>query len=172
MHIGIYGVSGSGKSSLTNILVQAHPDYISLSASEIIKKSGSEISLDYLSSSTVSANQDVLAVAMKHIAERVDNIFFELHAVIETRDSVESIEPRLLANLPLDKIYYLDTSSVEVLHRRNSDPQKRRKHASLEGIELLQRMTVDLLFQAYGADAVEFVRSENALEVIERFLCG
>lgn len=172
MHIGIYGVSGSGKSSLTKMLIQAHPDYISLSASKIIKESGSEISLDYLSSSTVSANQNVLAVAMKHIAERVDNVFFELHAVIETRDSVESIDPRLLAGLPLDKIYYLDTSPVEVLYRRNSDTQKRRKHVSLEEIELLQRMTVDLLYEAYGANAVEFVRSENAVEAIGRFLCG
>lgn len=170
MHIGLYGLSGSGKSHLSQKLRETHKDYIFISASSLIKNTGHEISPDRLSPPSIARNQEILAREITTLTKNHGKTLLELHAVIETSNGIELIDPAILASFPLDKIYYLNTRPEEIKKRRDLDKSKRRAPISIEKIQLMQNITIDSLVKAYGNDNIEFVSSENAEGLISKYI--
>ncbi|WP_241001191.1 ATP-binding protein, partial [Pseudomonas viridiflava] len=84
MHIALFGVAGSGKSTLTKDLVSTNPEYVGLSASTLLKQIGRPIEISKIGNDSLSINQRQLITAYTSLKKTNKNTIVEFHAVIET----------------------------------------------------------------------------------------
>ena len=59
MHIGIFGISGTGKTTLTQAFLQDKLDYFGTSASSLIANAGNDINYKLLNQDKISRNQKI-----------------------------------------------------------------------------------------------------------------
>ena len=169
MHIGIFGLSGSGKTTLTRHLAAMHTDYTSTSASHLLRMRGQTTTLRELAAKHLPANQDVLVEEYRQLREITKNTIIELHAVIETSDSLYWVPASTLKNLELDRIFFLKTDPNEISKRREQDKDKERVHRSGAQLFRLQEDTIIYLKKIYGEQRIQIVEERYALHTIHDF---
>ena len=170
MHIAIFGLSASGKTSLTNKLTSLHPEYFGTSASALLKETGRPTELGALKKENLSTNQDLLVVAYERLKAKHKNTIVEFHAVIETSAAEFWVSKTLLEQIKADSIFFLSANPFEILRRRVNDKSKQRKIITEKNISTLQTTAILHLIEAYGKERVIILDEYDALETINKAL--
>ena len=140
MKIGVFGLSGVGKSFLTNRILSHSSDFVVTSASKLIKQASHKILLKDLNSPVVKENQSVLINEFECFCKinRNKSVIIELHNVIETRDDVIQIENDVFYNLKLDVAFFITRPPEVILNHRLQDKSRIRANKTVAEINQLQ----------------------------------
>lgn len=166
MHIALFGVAGSGKSTLTKELVSTHPEYVGLSASTLLKQIGRPIEISKIGSDSLSVNQRELITAYTSLKNNNKNTIIEFHAVIETENTEFWVPTEALRQLKPDLIFFINASPADILYRRMHDKSKSRKIVSEAEILNLQTTALLHLTKAYSSDRLNVVSNLDAFKLI------
>lgn len=169
MHIGIFGLSGVGKTTLTNRLARMDKRFVVISASSLIKDRGGMIQYDELDRDRVFSNQNVLVDAYREFKVIHKNTMIELHSVIESEEGVIEIEPQVLRGLELDMAFFLKLEPGLLSERRRLDLKKKRRVADVLELECLQEQAIKICRVALG-EKLRIVNSELAFYEVEEAL--
>jgi adenylate kinase len=166
MIIGLFGLSGSGKSSLRYAFAEKHPDFYCTSASEILKNSNRPIALESLNINELDTNQSFLVNMIKNLASTHNDLFIELHAIIENKsDEPYTVDKTTLESINLDYIFILDISADEILKHRINDLNRKRPSISREKIIKLSKLQNKYLNQIYP-NKLKFIKNLKDIEDI------
>ncbi|SEH93576.1 adenylate kinase [Pseudomonas asplenii] len=168
MHIALFGVAGSGKSTLTKELVSTNPEYVGLSASALLKQIGRPIEISNIGSDSLSINQQQLITAYASLKQASENTIVEFHAVIETENKEFWVPIEVLRQLNPDLIFFINASPADVFYRRTHDKSKFRKIISKPKISKLQTMALLHLTKAYSSDRLNIVSNSDAFRLISK----
>lgn len=151
MIIGLFGLSGSGKSHLSKDFKSANPDFYCTSASKLLSSIDRPIIVDKLNEFVLDKNQEILPNLLNSLNKKNKKILIELHAIIEKQDStIYKVDEQILLALALDYIFLLETPEELVLKQRLNDKSKNRKIISLENLIKINRLQKDYLLKIYG----------------------
>lgn len=93
MIIGIFGLSGVGKTTLVKKYISINNDVVGFSASAMIKNHGGVVNYDSLTENTVQENQKILLNSINNYEKTEDRpLIIELHNIIETPIGIVSID--------------------------------------------------------------------------------
>lgn len=135
MIIGLFGLSGSGKTFIRQKFQKAHKDFKCYSASELLKEANRPIDRFSLNPKTLDENQFKLVQVLKEKSVN-SNIFIELHSIIEQSDYSSYFVPKdILLSFNLDYIFLLDTYPKDLLRQRQLDKSKERPSLSIAKLE-------------------------------------
>lgn len=150
MIIGIYGISGVGKTTFSGKVKSKYPEFKSYSASSLIEKYSGFIDYDFLTSDVVASNQIKLVKAMSFLKKSQDSDFFiiELHNLIETKEGIVFIEEAVLKSLCLDFAFFLKKDAELIKENRERD-SKKRNAASVNDIDSIQMKSLNYFLKIY-----------------------
>ena len=145
MRIGIFGLSGVGKSFLTNEIVSQNLDYVVTSASKLIKQASHKILLDELNSPVVKENQSILINEFESFCKihKNQSVIVELHNVIETIDDLIQIEDDVFDNLKLDVAFFITRPPEVIFNHRLQDKSRIRANKTIAEITQLQECSLN-----------------------------
>lgn len=150
MIIGLFGLSGSGKSFINNQFKKKYSHFHCTSASNLLREANRPISIDVLDNQDLDNNQKVLSQLIQQLNVKYKNIFIELHAVIEEKNGkTYSVKEDILRSFQLDQIYILDISPIKILKQRNLDKSKYRPPITLENLIRLQKIQNEILTRVF-----------------------
>lgn len=143
MIVGLFGLSGSGKTHLTSSFCSKY-EAIATRASQIIKEYGHTIEYSALDSNVVNSNQPILIRGLSRFRQRYPSatIIIELHNVIETPKGVIEIDSQVLFDLNLDAVCFLDVSPELLSSYRKNDSIKERPDRTLTELKVLQLISL------------------------------
>lgn len=170
MHIGVFGISGTGKTTLTKLFLQRNPDYIGTSASSLIANVGNEINYQHLNQNKASRNQEILIDQYNKFKEENKKSIIELHNLIELDNGIFWIPPEVLINLNIDLIFFLYTDPHEILNRRISDKSKSRKIVTPNELKKIQDLSLEKLISTFGKENIHILSGENSVLQLINFL--
>ena len=170
MHIGIFGVSGTGKTTLTQAFLQDKPDYFGTSASYLIASAGNDTSYKLLNKEKISSNQDTLINKYNELKINHPNTIIELHNIIELGDGISLIPPEVLLALNLDFIFFLYTEPGEILKRRILDKNKIRKIVTRVELKKIQELSLKHLTSIFGETNIHVLSGEDAAKQLNYIL--
>ncbi|MEB6675573.1 ATP-binding protein [Acinetobacter haemolyticus] len=137
MIIGLFGLSGSGKTFIRKKFQETHKDFQCYSASELLKEVNRPIERSSLNKMTLDENQCTLIKALKEKSKN-SNIFIELHSIIEQSDSSSYfVKKEVLLSFNLDYIFLLDISPKDLMLQRQYDGSKERPTLTMQQLEKL-----------------------------------
>jgi adenylate kinase len=171
MHLGIFGVAGSGKTTLAKIVADKYPPYSAVSASRLISSLGGAIDFKSLHHDSVESNQDILVYAYNKYKVDHPCTLIELHSLIEMPDGVDDVDVAIIRALNLDAAFFLVVPGLEILRRRSADVAKSRRRVSVSELEELQQRSLDNVRLAFF-DRVILLTPEDAMQTLENFICG
>ena len=166
MHIALFGIAGSGKSTLTRKLVSANVQYIGLSASTLLKQKGRPVEISEIRNDALSINQKHLIAAYESLKSSNENTIVEFHAVIETNNTEFWVPIEILKRLQPDLIFFINANPSDIFCRRTQDKSKFRRIISKAEISKLQSNALLHVFEAYGKDKVVIAGNFDAFRVI------
>lgn len=167
MIIGLFGLSGSGKSHVSKDFKSSNTDFYCTSASKILSSIDRPIELDKIDKVILDKNQEALPNLLKELHKENPNILIELHAVIENQDSTfYKVNKDVLLALELDYVFLLNISEKTILKQRLNDKNKNRRKISLDDLIKLNHLQKDYLLQIYG----ENVNTINNCQDLEKKL--
>ncbi|MND81940.1 hypothetical protein D3C80_737520 [compost metagenome] len=150
MIIGLFGLSGSGKTFIRQKFQKAHKDFKCYSASELLKEANRPIDRFSLNPKTLDENQFKLVQVLKEKSMN-NNIFIELHSIIEQNDcSSYFVKKDILLSFNLDYIFLLDTHPKDLLSQRRLDKSKERPPLSIEKLEELSLKQKEYLKEIFN----------------------
>ncbi|MDI1276931.1 AAA family ATPase [Methylobacter sp.] len=170
MHIGIFGISGTGKTTLTQVFLQDKLDYFGTSASYLIANAGNDINYKVLNQDKISRNQKALINKYDELKKNHPNTIIELHNVIEVNDGLSLIPPEILLDLNLDLIFFLYTEPDEILKRRFLDKKKSRKIVAQEELKRIQELSLENLISTFGSKNVHVLSGGDPAKQLNNFL--
>lgn len=169
MHIGVFGLAGAGKTTLTHLLEARNPSYKAVSASKLIAMDGGAIKYELLDHEKVHLNQSVLVSAYASFKAQNECTLIELHCLIETPQGVDEVDPTVLQALGLDAVFFLLVQPAEILRRREMDAEKMRRAISVSELCDLQNRSLDILNLAFPGRVV-LITPESSLRVVEEII--
>ncbi|WP_409262085.1 AAA family ATPase [Pseudomonas putida] len=169
MHIGIFGLSGAGKTTLARSFSNLDKRLEIISASTLIKEWGGRIQYHELGRDRVSSNQSMLVDAYREFKAIHQYTVIELHSVIETEEGVIEIDTQVLRGLELDLGLFLKIDPAILVERRRMDSTKKRRVATALELELLQERAIGICKVALG-DKLKLVSSELAFQKVKEAL--
>jgi len=145
MIIALFGLSGSGKSSLSKKFCLHHPTFISASASKIISNTKHSISLADLNPEIVANNQHALIIGFSDFCNKHPhkNIIIEVHNLIETKDGIIDIDNAVFTKLNIDVACFLSPSPFLLYDQRRNDKNRARFNLSVQRLTELQNKSRD-----------------------------
>jgi len=167
MHIGIFGLAGAGKTTLTSLLTKRNPSYKAISASKMIAMKGGVIKHESLDHQNIRTNQSALVTAYTTFKTRNPCTLIELHCLIETQEGVEEIDPAILVALELEAVFFILVPPSELLRRREMDKTKLRRLTSFSELTDLQNRSLDILRRTF-AESIIVISPENSLYTVEK----
>lgn len=170
MHIGIFGISGTGKTTLTNDFLHDKPGFFGTSASYLIANAGNDINYKSLNQDKISRNQDDLIIKYNELKIEHQNTILELHNVIEIGSGLSLIQPEILLALNLDIIFFLYTKPDEILKRRILDKTKSRKIITEKELSEIQELSLKNLISIFGEEKVHILSGDNVVKQIDNVL--
>lgn len=166
MHIALFGIAGSGKSTLTQKLVSANLQYIGLSASTLLRQKSRPVEISEINKDTLSTNQKYLVTAYESLKNSNENTIVEFHAVIETNNTEFWVPIEILKRLQPDLIFFINANPNDVFCRRTKDKSKPRRIISETEISKLQSKALLHLLEAYGKDKIAIASDFDAFRII------
>jgi len=150
MFIGLFGLSGSGKSYLSQNFKKKHPYFYCTSASNLLREASRPTSIEVLNNVELNNNQKVLSKLIQQLDLKYDNLFIELHAVIEEKNGkAYAVKEDILQSFQLDQVYILDRLPAQILKQRKLDKSKHRPPVTVEDLIKLQQLQKEILTQAF-----------------------
>lgn len=144
MIIGVFGLSGVGKTTLVRKYTSANNDVIGFSASAMIKNHGGVVNYDSLTENSVQENQKILLNSINNCKKTEDRpLIIEMHNIIETPIGVVNID-NIFDSLKIDAACFIFKDPKIILKNRINDSEKLRTHASLMDIDKYQKISLDL----------------------------
>lgn len=173
MRIGVFGLSGVGKSFLVEQFISTNTNFISTKASQLIAQASKNIQFDKLTPFSVDDNQLALVEGFKvFCTENNDiNILIELHNLIETPSGVIEIDDNILYALNLDAVCFLFKSPEKIHNQRSNDKSRTRAKTTISKLDELQKQSL-LRFKTTFSNRKEAstVLTENHLENFSLFI--
>lgn len=179
MIIGVFGISGVGKTTVCTNLQQNVTNVKRISASDIIRTYGGLVDYEQLSSKNVDVNQLVLIEGVRALKIANQNLttpsiyLLELHNVLETPSGVQEVGVNIFRDLSLDLVTFLTKPAIDIAWQRQKDIKRERVLSSVDELEVLQQkaiqlfkvtfMTLDIPFEVITTN-----HYENLLGIIER----
>lgn len=150
MIIGIFGLSGVGKTTFSKKLSSKYPELSRFSASELIAKFDGEVNYDKLKSDIVLNNQKKLMDALAGIRRNSSfgDLIIELHNIIETEEGVFLISKDILTHLGLDEVFFMCRPAEQIWLNRKKDNKKRRSISEVE-IEKMQLTSLNYFLETF-----------------------
>lgn len=150
MNIGLFGLSGVGKTYLASKFVERRTDFVLTRASKLIKEGNQEIRYNYLDECKVNRNQIALIKGFELFKKNHpnQNIIIELHNLIETPNGPIIIEHYVFDELELDAVCFIARSPKDILIQRKLDETRERSSVSELDIDSYQCKALEL-FQMY-----------------------
>lgn len=164
MIIGLFGLSGSGKSYLSQNFKKKYPHFHCTSASNLLRKASRPTSIDVLDNAELDNNQKILSKLIQQLNLKYKNLFIELHAVIEEKNGkTYAVKEDILRSFQLDQIYILDIPPIKILKQRKLDKSKYRPPVTLEDLIRLQKLQNEILTRVFFSK----VKAITTLEKLE-----
>ena len=149
MIIGIFGLSGVGKTTLVKKYISINNDVVGFSASAMIKNHGGVVNYDSLTENTVQENQKILLNSINNYEKTEDRpLIIELHNIIETPIGIVSIDD-IFDSLKIDAACFIFKDPKIILKNRMNDSEKLRINASLIDVDTYQKISLDLFNQKF-----------------------
>jgi len=165
MIIGLFGLSGSGKTTITEKIKQKYPNFYCTSASKILKDFNRPILKKDLIKNVLDKNQEILLYGLNEISKKYENIFIELHSVIEDKDNhIYFVEKKDLISLKLDYVYILDIPPKKILKRRILDLKKQRNLLSIDELKILSEFQKKYLMEIFP-DRFKLIKSDKEIKL-------
>lgn len=151
MNIGIFGLSGVGKTFLASKFVENRNDFILTRASKLIKDFKHDIKYQTLNESSVNRNQLALIKSFELFKENHPNknILIELHNIIETPNGPIPIDDCVFEKLKLDAACFISRPPKEILIQRSLDLTRERSSANESEIEDYQHRAIALFKKSF-----------------------
>lgn len=167
MIIGVFGLSGSGKTTLIKEFSRNNPQYLCITASDILALSNRPISKAYLNQKILDENQFILIKSFKKLRENHDNILIELHCLIEkSNDTVYLVPKEVLISLNLAYAFLVSKQPNSIREQRRNDSFKKRTISSFKKIEMLAEIQFSYLNNIYQNRLVTINSIKDIEEVI------
>lgn len=135
--IVVFGVSGVGKTSSCRAFVARHPEYLHLSASELLRSAATvnPATLRTAPSDQILANQRLLPGALRARREGQWErpVLIDAHSVIDNDKEIVRIPVEVIQSLVPDGMVLLETAP-EIVAARRSVPGSRRPRRSVSQI--------------------------------------
>lgn len=172
MIIGLFGLSGSGKSYLSQNFKKKYSHFHCTSASNLLREASRPTSIEVLNNAELENNQKVLSNLIQQLNLKYKNLFIELHAVIEEKNGkTYAVKEDILRSFQLDQIYILDIPPIKILNQRKLDKSKYRPLVTLGDLIKLQQLQKEILTRAF-CNKVKFIRNLAELEFeMKRYHC-
>jgi adenylate kinase len=160
--IGLFGLSGVGKSFFTEKLKNQSEIFMCVRASDLIKKAQGELSYKRLNSIKIENNQKILCQEFEKFRKinSTKKIVIELHNLIEKPDGYEIIEPSVFASLHLTDATFLHLNPAKILFQRTNDHSKKRPEATVNEIDFLQDISMKKFLTEFGPKSL-ILESDN-----------
>lgn len=165
MIIGLFGLSGSGKSFLSNQFKKEFPYFYCCSASSLLRGLDRPITPDEIGTDDLRINQYSLKNGIKNLSTEYNFIFIELHAIIEYNVNETYIVPNnILQSLGLDQIYLLDPAADLIMKYRQNDTSKHRYSKTLEELESLRSLQKTVLLESFS-DSLKVIKNISDISI-------
>ncbi|MCA3897345.1 AAA family ATPase [Vibrio vulnificus] len=144
MIIGVFGISGVGKTTICTNLQNTMTNVVRVSASEIIRKYGGLVDYEVLSKSNLDTNQKLLVEGVKMLKNSNQTLpnpatyLLELHNVLETPNGLQKIGVDVFRELSLDWVVFLAKPESEIATQRLMDSMRVRVESSVGELRTLQ----------------------------------
>ena len=172
MNIGLFGLSGVGKTYLTSKLIESRADLVLTRASKLINEGNQEIRYDHLNKANIDTNQLALLKGFELFKKnnRNKNIIIELHNLIETPQGAVSIEDYVFNELKLDAVCFIYKTPKDIFNQRKLDKLRKRSAASEDEIESYQSQALELFkscFNQLESSKVRILNSPTEKDIAE-----
>lgn len=134
--IGIFGISGVGKSWLCGVITSRQPKFLHLQASSLLRSalgmSGEQMRT--ASSSEIMMNQQALSTALLDARKGQEDrpVLLDAHSVIDNGIELVRIQPQDIQPLCLTKMLFVQEDPQIIERRRSMDTRNRPKRTSKE----------------------------------------
>jgi adenylate kinase len=171
LRVGLFGISGVGKSHLGRRIVAARPDVLHLVASTLLKDAHQVTgeALRTASADAVTRNQSVLADLINQVAAHRPHaaIVLDAHSVIDNDAGLVPVPYEAIEPIGLSAFLFLRDNPAAIVERRK-DPSRRRPDRSVTELaaqqELAQKLCADYARLSGGQFAVlDGAEEEEAL---------
>lgn len=173
MNIGLFGISGVGKSYMASAICAYNDSIISVKASDILKAYNRRTQFHELSSNVVSANQKSLIDGFAHFRNnhRGKNIIVELHNIIETPSGEVEVDDKVFDLLELNAVCFLHRDPERLLQQRCEDSLRIRQEISIENLRALQERSLNKFLNKYEHQGIPYIILESSdISVLSRFI--
>lgn len=170
--IGLFGLSGVGKSHFSSIIKDFLPSLICIKASDLLRNANAEVVFNNLSNSNVKHNQDTLCNEFLKFrtVHQEQNILIELHNTIEMPDGFEFINDDLFVKMNLTKAIFLQLSPDKLHSQRLNDKSRTRKNLSLPELTRLQNTSKQLFNHTFSIINVPVTTLDSDdVEIMNKF---
>jgi adenylate kinase len=137
--IGIFGVSGVGKTTVIHSLLEEEPSWIRISAGSLIaehRPSAARDSLRRLTTEQILSNQEAVVCGLAERTKRLDApiAFLDGHLLIDTNSSAFEVSYDIVRRLQLDAVAFLYDLPHVIAKRRFFDRKRDRARRSVDYI--------------------------------------
>ncbi len=140
--VGVFGISGAGKTTLISEVVRCQPTWQRVSAGSLIQEYLPDVERDALralSQGRILDNQEAIVRGL--FARRRDGtsevVLFDGHVLIESEGLAE-VPLDVIRRLMLDAMLFVHDAPDQIARRRQSDQHRSRAERSIEEIDRLQ----------------------------------
>jgi adenylate kinase len=137
--VGIFGISGVGKTTLIDSMIGKRSNWIRVSAGSLIQEQRPSVGRDSLRKLPLDGlqkNQEAIVIGLHRMRETTtaELILFDGHILVDNGVQLFEVPRDVIARLQLDALVFVEESPREIRGRRSGDPQRVRATRSLEEI--------------------------------------
>lgn len=178
--LGLFGISGVGKTRLASLLAAREPRLLHLQASSLLRahlnRSAEALRTD--APGKVVDNQGSLASAFAaaRLRRERDDVILDAHSVIDTEDGLVDVPVAAIAPLGLTALAFLRAPPDQILRRRAKDSRQRPARSEYQLAEYQERALH--VCQGYARDldlpleVLSGADHSDAAEQVERLIAG
>ncbi|ENM3755785.1 ATP-binding protein [Vibrio cholerae] len=177
MIIGVFGLSGVGKTTICSEIHRNVNNVKRISASDVIRMYGNSVKFEMLNQSNVDANQLVLIKGIQQLKEEsklnggVTTYLLELHNVLETPSGLKEISINIFRQLGLDEAIFLVKPASIIVEQRQKDSQRKRVLATEKELFAIQEQAIMLFNSMFSQlDIPHEVVTNNHVEALTRVI--
>lgn len=178
MIIGVFGISGVGKTTVCTSLQQRVTNVKRISASDIIRTYGGLVDYKLLNNKNVDINQLALIEGVKAFTRSDQSLnmptiyLLELHNVLETPEGIQDIRIDVFRELNLNNVVFLYKPASDIVLQRQNDTKRGRILSSCEELEYLQKRALRLFKTTFTSLGISYEvlasdHYESLLRIIE-----